>query len=185
MTEPGPWIWLAFHNPVLSITEASLLSVVLLTPLFLDLGAPLVPSKRRRVQKIPEFETHRPGEFWIDLGAGDGRVVIAAAKAGARSLGFEINPILVLWAKLMIRWANIWNADISGADVLSMYLMPYRMKRVQDKIESEAKPGCRVVVHDFALPDWKPVAQDDKIMLYVKPGPPPAGARTQNRPLRS
>ncbi len=142
-------------------------------------GAPFVPTSRRRVRAMLELAKPQAGELWIDLGSGDGRLIIAAAKAGARAIGYEIHPYLVLWTKLKIylsglgdraevRLANFWPVDLSGADIISVYFIPEKMGRLQKKLEAELKPGCRVVSNAFSFPNWTPLAEIDRVKLYRK-----------------
>jgi hypothetical protein len=102
----------------------------------------------------------------IDLGSGDGRIVIAAAKRGARTLGIEYNPDLVEVAKRKAQEAGVsgrvdflradlFEADFSQATVLTMYLFTKLNLKVRPKI-LEMKPGTRVVSHAFTMGDWEP-----------------------------
>lgn len=141
-------------------------------------AAPNIATHGDDVSRMLALARPKPGELWLDLGSGDGRVVIAAAGAGARAVGCELNPLLVLVARTRIRflglgeraqvrWASLWGFDVAGADVVSMYLMPRAMRRLRPKIEAQAKPGCRIVSNQFALPGWEAAAQDGWVFLYV------------------
>lgn len=140
-------------------------------------GAPFFPARRAAVEAMAALAAPAPGELWVDLGSGDGGVLIAAANAGARALGYEINPVLVLVARLRIRWSgargqarvvwgSYWGADLSGAAVVSVYGIPHRMKRIQDKLRAELRPGARVVSLDFPFPDWPAARMADGVALY-------------------
>lgn len=106
-------------------------------------------------------------DFVIDLGSGDGRIVIAAAKLhGARGLGVDIDAKLV---DLALRLAerdgvadrarfverDLFETDVSEASVVTIYLLPMIMDRVAAKLRAELRPGARVVTHDFPLPGWR------------------------------
>jgi hypothetical protein len=143
-------------------------------------GAPFVPTRRARAAKMLEFARPRPGESWIDLGSGDGRLLIAAARAGATAVGYEFHPLLIFWSRLAIRFhglqglaevrrGDLWAADVSKADVVSIYMMPWWMLRMQKKLRAELKPGCRVVSNAFLFPDWAPAAYEDRVALYLQP----------------
>ena len=108
-----------------------------------------------------------PRDFVIDLGSGDGRLVIAAARQhGAKGLGVDIDAKLVGLAK---RFAardgvedrvefleqDLFETDLRAATVVTIYLLPSIMGRVAEKLASELAPGTRVVVHDFPLPGWR------------------------------
>ena len=107
-----------------------------------------------------------PRDFVVDLGSGDGRLVIGAAARGARGLGVDIDAKLVALAKRnaehdgvadRARFAeqDLFATDLSDATVVTIYLLPTIMGRVADKLRAELKPGTRVVTHDVPLPGWR------------------------------
>ena len=109
-----------------------------------------------------------PGDVVYDLGSGDGRIVIAAARDfGARGVGIELDPDLVAESARNARRAgvaertrflrqDIFDADISEATVVTMYLSPEVNLRLRPKLLSQLKPGSRIVSHDFPIGDWQP-----------------------------
>ncbi len=127
-----------------------------------------------------ELAQIRPGEVVFDLGSGDGTLVLAAARAGAKAIGIEINPFLVVFSRLRIKRqglrekANIISADfrissLSTADVVFMYLLPNTVKNLQEKLLRELKPGARIVSNSFPFPAWLPAKEKDKVFLYHVP----------------
>jgi len=110
----------------------------------------------------------RPGELIYDLGSGDGRVVIMAAQEfGARGVGVELREDLVKRAiekinelglsdKVKIIQSDMFNTDLSQADVVTLYLTTSANEKVKPKLESELKQGARVVTHDYEILGWKP-----------------------------
>jgi tRNA A58 N-methylase Trm61 len=110
----------------------------------------------------------RPGELIYDLGSGDGRVVIMAAQEfGARGVGVELREDLVKRAiekinelglsdKVKIVQSDMFNMDLSQADVVTLYLTTSANEKVKPKLESELKQGARVVTHDYEILGWKP-----------------------------
>ncbi|MBU2460141.1 hypothetical protein KKG44_03400 [Patescibacteria group bacterium] len=119
-----------------------------------------------------------PGMNVCDLGSGDGRLLFLAAREGAHAVGYEINPVLVCYTRLrawfspyrlLIRvyWKNLWHADIHDADVIFVYLLPWKMERLADKLKSELKPGTIVVCNSFIFPKWKILRQDTGNHVYV------------------
>src|SRR6185436_11168916 len=103
----------------------------------------------------------------FDLGSGDGRIVIAAARKGARAVGFEIDGDLVKQSQENIRKADvqelaeikqqdILTVDLSSASVVTMYLLPDVNLKLRPNLLSQLKPGSRVVSHSFNMGDWKP-----------------------------
>ena len=114
----------------------------------------------------------KPGETVFDLGCGDGRVLITAAQRyNAKAVGIEIDQKLVdrakervanlsLQDKVKILHGDLADADLSGADVVVLYLMTASNAKIRPKLEKALKPGTRVVSYSYAVPDWKPVRVD-------------------------
>jgi len=108
-----------------------------------------------------------PRDFVIDLGSGDGRLVITAARLhGARGLGVDIDAKLVDLAnrfatrdgvadRVQFREQDLFETDVRAATVVTIYLLPSIMDRVSQKLKAELQPGTRIVVHDFPLPGWR------------------------------
>jgi SAM-dependent methyltransferase len=142
-------------------------------------GAPWAPTSRRTVHKMLTLARVRPGDVVYDLGSGDGRILIMAARRfGARAVGIEIDPLFYLWTRLVIAVlglrrqvrvirGDLFDQDLSQADVITCYLLPRTNERLVGKLERELCPGTRVVSRRFSLPGWSPVCQDDEARLYV------------------
>jgi SAM-dependent methyltransferase len=137
---------------------SSILSVFAVTR-----GAMFHPSASIRVRTFLDGVPMTGDELLIDMGCGDGRVLSGAYKRyGVRAIGYEVNPIAYLLAKLRtigkrgvaVRWQNFWKTDVGDADVLFCYLFPDVMEKVARKLESELHPGARVVSGNFPLPGW-------------------------------
>ncbi len=130
--------------------------------------APFVPSPMPVVQRMLELADLRPGEVLFDLGAGDGRAVILAAKTfGARAVGVEMREDLAKRASSVIHEnslgdrvtivnGDMFKVDLSSADVVYLYLTTSANEKVKPKMEAELKPGVRVVSHDYEVVGWKP-----------------------------
>jgi SAM-dependent methyltransferase len=109
-----------------------------------------------------------PEDFVIDLGSGDGRVVIAAARDfGARAVGVEIDPTLVaisrdaalaagVGSRARFLWQDLFGADLTGVTVVTLYLRDDVNLKLRPKLLRELEPGARVVSHDFDMDDWEP-----------------------------
>jgi SAM-dependent methyltransferase len=124
-----------------------------------------VPTPEELVAAMLDMAKVTPADFVIDLGSGDGRIAIAAAKRGARALGIEFNPDMVALSrenaqeagvadKATFRQADIFETDFSKATVVTMYLLPDLNLRLRPKI-LDLKPGTRVVSHAFTMDDWE------------------------------
>jgi cyclopropane fatty-acyl-phospholipid synthase-like methyltransferase len=128
---------------------------------------PFVPSPQEVVDKMIELAGVKQGDVVYDLGSGDGRIVIAAAKKGAKTVGFEIDGDLVKQSRENIRAAGVQDSaeirqqdiltvDLSLASVVTMYLLPDVNLKLKPNLLSQLKPGSRVVSHSFDMGDWKP-----------------------------
>ena len=115
----------------------------------------------------------KPGEILYDLGAGDGRAVIMAAQEfGARAVGVELREDLAkkalqtvyqlgLQDRVTILHSNLFDVDISPADVVFLYLTTSANEKVKPKLEAELKPGARVISHDYEIIGWKPLKVEE------------------------
>jgi SAM-dependent methyltransferase len=142
-------------------------------------GAPWTPTRRRTAASMLRLADVRPGERVVDLGAGDGRLVIAAARQyGAEAVGVEIDPLRCLLANGLIRclglcgrakviWGNMYDFDLRGADVVTLYLLQRTNVRLWAKLARELEPGARVVSRSFTLPHWTPAVIDDAHGIFV------------------
>jgi predicted RNA methylase len=120
------------------------------------------------VQRMLELAELKPGEVLFDLGAGDGRTVIMAAKTfGARAVGVEMREDLAKRAmsvlhdnglsdRVTIVNGDMFRVDLSAADVVYLYLTTSANEKVKPKMEAELKKGVRVISHDYEVVGWKP-----------------------------
>lgn len=132
------------------------------------LDVPFVPTPQPVVDKMLELAKVGKGDFLIDLGSGDGRIPVTAAKKyGVRALGVDLNPQRIKEANerakeagvtdlVEFRQQDLFETDLSKADVLTMYLLPSVNLKLRPKIMKEMKPGSRVVSHAFDMGDWTP-----------------------------
>jgi hypothetical protein len=137
-----------------------------------DLDTPYVPTPQVVVDRMLELAQIKPGDTVIDLGSGDGRIMITAAqKYGARGFGVELNPRLVESSNDAARSAGVadrvkflqqdlFKTDFREADVLTLYLLPDVNIVLRPKILADLKPGARVVSHDYGMGVWRPEAQE-------------------------
>jgi phospholipid N-methyltransferase len=125
-----------------------------------------VPTSPEVVEKMLDMAKVTASDFVIDLGSGDGRMVIAAAKRGARAMGVEFNPEMVKLSRQRASEAGVadratfvegdmFEADISKATVLALFLMPENLRRLEPKFRT-LPAGTRIVVNTFGIPDWTP-----------------------------
>ncbi len=131
-----------------------------------------VPTSQAMVDKMLDHAKVTPQDFVMDLGSGDGRTIISAAKRGARGLGIEFNPDLVEYSKrqaaaqgvgdkAMFAQGDMYQADISKATVLALFLLPSNIEKLVPKF-LDLPAGTRIVANTFWVSDWTP---DDTVML--------------------
>jgi precorrin-6B methylase 2 len=124
-----------------------------------------VPTPQALVNKMLDMAKVTPGDFVMDLGSGDGRTVITAAKRGARALGVEYNPDMVELSKknaaeagvsdkATFVKADLFETDLSRATVITMFLLPQINMKLRPKI-LDLKPGTRIVSNSFTMEDWE------------------------------
>ena len=172
-------LWALLDLALAAAASLVLVSTALLALAFI-FGAPFVPTSRDRVAAMVRLAAPKAGELWVDLGSGDGRILVAAAETGVRTIGYEFHPVLVLLSRFTIfrhglrgrasvRLEDLWGADLSKADIVSLYLIPHRMEQMKAKLFAELRPGCRVVSNAYEFDGWAPQTREDSISLYVRP----------------
>ncbi|HYF19615.1 MAG TPA: class I SAM-dependent methyltransferase, partial [Ramlibacter sp.] len=128
-----------------------------------------VPTPDAVVDRMLELAQVRAGERVVDLGSGDGKIAIAAAKRGAIARGIEYNPDMVQLSRRNARAAgvnvdfqqgDIFVSNFTDADVITLYLLPSLNEKLRP-ILLNMKPGTRVTSHQFTMGDWKPDRTDD------------------------
>lgn len=135
-----------------------------------------VPTPDELVKAMLDLAKVTSKDYLIDLGSGDGRIVIAAAKRGARAVGIEFNPDMVQLSnrnaekagvsdKASFKNGDIFEADLSEATVISMYLLPSLNMKLRPKL-LDLKPGTRIVTNSFTMEDWH---WDDSAMVEGRP----------------
>ena len=134
---------------------------------------PYVPTSPETVAAMLKLGGVQKNDLMIDLGCGDGRIVIAAAKEyGAHGIGVDIDPERIKEAKekaqkegvadlVEFRQGDLFDADIRKATVVTLYLLPSVNMKLRPKLWRELRPGTRVVSHTFDMEDWKPEKMED------------------------
>ena len=166
------------------------------------LDVPYVPTKEPIVDRMLQMANVKPGDVLYDLGCGDGRIVIAAAKRfGIRGVGIDIDPQRIAEAQENARKAGVsdrvkfiegdlFDADIKEATVMTLYLLPEVNLRLRPKLLSELRPGTRIVSHNYDMGDWKPeqtakLTVDGTEHVVYSWTIPRRGARQTHLPLRA
>ncbi len=138
---------------------------------------PYFTTSRYRVRTMIRLAALQIGEFAVDLGSGDGRIVIALAQAGAVAYGFETQKALRKQSQKTITTLglthafildnNFWQEDVSRFAIITFYGMPDIMLSLKEKLLRETKPGTRILSNYYPLPGWKETTKEDNIYLYV------------------
>lgn len=178
---------------LLGVTGAAAVGLVLVTtpfvtPALRKICLPYVPATERQITNILHMAqaVKGQGSKLVDLGSGDGRVVIAAARQGYKAHGYELNQWLVWYSRLQARLqglnktatfsrADLWKVKLTTYDTIVIFGVSEMMQQLQDKFQVEMKDDARVLACRFPLPHWKPtqVIEEgiDSVWLYQKPKP--------------
>lgn len=148
-----------------------------------QLDAPFRPTPIELVEPMLDLAGVGPGDRLIDLGCGDGRIVIAAARRGAVAHGVDIDPARIEEAEAAARLAGVGDlvsfeqgdlfaVALGEFTVVSLFLLSVVNRWLEGKLRSELRPGDRVVGHAFPMPGWIPIAQEEHerrlIYLWVR-----------------
>ncbi|HET9173726.1 MAG TPA: hypothetical protein VFN56_00415 [Candidatus Saccharimonadales bacterium] len=143
--------------------------------LVLLVGAPYLPTLKPQVRAALELANLKPGETLLELGCGDGKVLIAAAQSGLHAVGYELNPLLAIVAWLRTRrfrrqvrvvWGNFWHQPWPEADGIFTFLLPKYMQKLDKKITQYNHKPVKLVSFAFAVPTREKVADQAGVFLY-------------------
>lgn len=139
-------------------------------------GAPYLPTMKKQVTAALDLLDLKTGETMLELGCGDGKVLIAAAQRGWKVVGYELNPLLVLVAWMRTRryrrqvkivWGNFFTKPWPPAEGIFSFVLPSFMAKVDRKIISSSHKPVRLASFAFVVPDKKPIRQADGVYLYL------------------
>jgi SAM-dependent methyltransferase len=149
-----------------------------------DLDVPYVPTPEAVVERMMALGEVGPGTYLIDLGSGDGRIALAAARRGARALGVDLDPVRVAEAQAAARLEglegnarfrrqDLFDTPLREADVVTLYLLPDVNLRLRPRLLTELRPGTRILSHNFDMGEWRPDAEEEigasHLFLWVVP----------------
>ncbi|MBT7309849.1 MAG: methyltransferase domain-containing protein [Candidatus Pacebacteria bacterium] len=154
----------------------------LLIRFYIALQGPFfAPTNSQRIQQILELAELKSGEKVVDLGSGDGRILIALVKANPdiTAVGIELNPTYVklsraniqkagLSEKIEIKKSSFWKEDLSKCNVIVTYCIKRVMGKLEKKLKNEIKESTKVISVFFQFPTWKPKIESGDIRLYQK-----------------
>jgi len=139
------------------------------------LGAPYVPILKKSGDDLLDMIDLPVGATIIDLGSGDGTFALQAARRGYQVIGYEINPILVLVARLRtfkyrkqitIQLRDFWRITLPESDAIYVFLIDRYMQKLGDKLSAEIQKPTLVVSHVFKIPGLKPIQKNQNTYLY-------------------
>lgn len=151
-------------------------SIILIFGFVVLIGAPYVPTLRAQQQQALDLLDLKKGQTVLDVGCGDGRFLLAAAKQGYKAVGIEANPVLVVIARLAcwryrrevtVQWGNMWHMPWPPADAIYVFLHSRFMQKLDAKISQEfAGKHVKVVSYAFIIPGKKPTKATNALYLY-------------------
>jgi len=151
-------------------------AAILLLGFVVFFGPPYLPTLRRNIDSAFELLELKPGQTLLDLGSGDGRVLIAAAKRGINAVGIELSPVLFMLSWLRTRryrkyvrviWGSYFTVKWPPADAIFTFMIPRQMAQLDKTIEAwRGKRPVRLASFAFVVPGKKPNAQKDGVLLY-------------------
>ena len=140
-------------------------------------GAPFLPTMKKDREAALDLLDLKPGQLFIDLGSGDGSLLVLAAKRGLRAEGYEINPFLWLYSwlrtrrygrRVKVKLKCFWRADLNKADGVFVFLITKHMERLAKLINSRSsRKSLKVVSHAFEIPGRKPSQKVGALFLYI------------------
>lgn len=138
-------------------------------------GAPYLPTLSPQKNAVLKLLDLKPGQTLLELGSGDGRILLAAAQQGINSIGYELNPLLVLYSyihtrryrkKVRIIWGNYWHYSWPAADGIYVFLLDKYMQRLDKKIIRECNQPTKLVSFAFRIPGRVPIKKTKGLFLY-------------------
>ena len=144
--------------------------------LFLVQGPQYVPTNDDDAAAMVAMVMERPPARVLDMGSGDGKLVLLLARQGCRVDGVELNPLLVLRSRRTIRkaglshlatiyWSSFWKFNVAPYDAVTLFVVKHIMPRLEEKLAAELKPGATVISNYFTFPNLKP--QEKRGTLYA------------------
>lgn len=152
-----------FLDILLQFLALILVLVGFMFMLIIFLGPPFVPTPLSIIKELIQIANISKKDVVIDLGSGDGRMLIYAAREGAIAKGWEINPLLVLWTCLAVRryrvskrvriyLQNYHKADLSDATVVFLYNFPPHLPKLEEKLQKDLRKGTKIISYKFTFP---------------------------------
>lgn len=149
--------------------------VVLSFGFVLLFGAPYLPTMKKQVKSAIKLAGLKPGQTILELGSGDGRVLIAAAQSGLNAVGYELNPLLYLFSLIRTRkyrrqiklvYGNFWNHSWPKCEAIYVFLLPRLMDKLEKKIRREHLANAVVISFAFKFSGLTPLKEEQGVFAY-------------------
>lgn len=149
--------------------------VVLLFGFVVMFGAPFLPTHKPSTTKALDLLDLKPGQTLVELGSGDGRILREAARRGIYAVGYELNPLLVVWSMLAsykyrkyitVNLGNYWHKKLPRTDGIYVFLLDRYMKKLDNKVVQEISKDVKLVSYAFEIPGRKCLKTDGALRLY-------------------
>ena len=160
---------------MLTVIGLVLLVLIACFGFVLAFGAPYLPTLTPQMHAALDLADLQPGQTLLELGCGDGKVLVAAARRGLNVIGYELNPLLVIVCKLRcwryrhlvtVKWGDFWRSPWPAADAIFVFLLPKHMDRLDKKIIQYKHKPVKLVSFAFSLPNREASAHKDSVFLY-------------------
>lgn len=178
------WLLLFFFPLILTIIDNRMLYLPVIFLIFEIWrtwshfsGGEWLPTPQHIVDKMLKLAGVNGNDIVYDLGSGDGKIILSAAKLGAKSIGVELDPLRVLMSRIKIKLSglknakielgNLYNTNIKTASVVTLFLLPKTMEKLETKLKNELRKGVKVVSYRFAFRRWKPMRTDKENKIYL------------------
>lgn len=152
-----------------------LIVIILLFSIVVFMGPPYLPTRHKQVQAALDLLDMQPGETLLDVGSGDGRVLLAALERGYKAIGIELNPLLVLvsiivtWkyrSQVRIVWGSFWGLPWPRADAIFTFMLPKYMSKFGARVEAWHTKPVAVASYAFKIPDKESKEERHGVYLY-------------------
>ncbi len=150
--------------------------LILAYGLVIPFGAPFLPTLKTQRKEALDLINLKPGQMLIDLGSGDGSILVLAAQRGLRAVGYEINPFLFIYSwlrtrrygtRVQIKFRSFWRADLSRADGVFVFLITHHMHHLDKLLNNrKGKKPLKVVSNSFQIPGQKVRKKSGPMFLY-------------------
>jgi hypothetical protein len=149
--------------------------LVLLFGFVVFVGPPYLPTMRKQADAALDMLDLQPGQTLLELGSGDGRVMLAAAARGWKVIGIELNPVLVVFSYLLtwkyrkqvrLVWGSYWGAPWPRADAVFTFMLPKYMTTLDERMEKWRPTAIKLASFAFAIPNKEPIETRDGVYLY-------------------